>query len=70
MDNPIAPAIRESTTNTAKVRVNLKILLNAPSGQMYLHQNILINRLPRKSRSMEITVIQAVISPLNPVAMA
>lgn len=54
----------------AKVRVNLKMLLSAPSGQMYLHQNILTKKLPRKSSATEMTVIQTVISPLKPVATA
>lgn len=37
---------------------------------MYLHQNILMKKLPRNSSTIEMLVIQAVISPLKPVAIA
>jgi len=67
---PSSPSAHSRMTMPAKVRVNLKMLLSAPSGQMYLHQNILTKKLPRKSSATEMTVIQTVISPLKPVATA
>ena len=67
---PKYPRISERINNPRKVRVNLNTLLKAPSGQMYLHQNMLINKLPKKRQAIEITAIHAVSSPLNPVAIA
>ena len=67
---PSSPSTHSRMTMHTKVTVNLKMLLNAPSGQMYLHQNILTKKLPRKSTATEMTVIQTVISPLKPVATA
>ncbi|MPM05465.1 hypothetical protein SDC9_51755 [bioreactor metagenome] len=43
--------------------VNLNRLLNAPSGQIYLHQNNLKKKLPKNSITKAATDIHNVISP-------
>ena len=49
---------------------NLSELEIAPSGQMYLHQNMSMKK-PQRTTSETVTMdIQSVISPLKPVATA
>ena len=50
--------------------VNLKMLLAAPSGQIYLHQNIFTTKPPNSNSVRLVSDIQSTISPLNPVATA
>ena len=62
--------IAKTMTNTKNVNVYLKKLLNAPIGQMYLHQNIFIKKFPKMNRAIDNTAIHRVSSPWNPVAAA
>ena len=67
---PSMPRIQPPRAAMTNSSVNLKMLLAAPSGQIYLHQNIFTTKPPNSNSVRLVSDIQSTISPLNPVATA
>ena len=67
---PAALRPQQTRPAAANTGVNLKMLLAAPSGQTYLHQNIRTTNDPRKSSTTDTAAIHGTISPRKPVAIA